>query len=365
MVERRATLRDLPISALAVFCLSTIYVLVAWQSGSSAIGLILVAALAVLTHSTYNLVREFLDRLRSKDESEFRHQLRRLEVDVNQSISLQERLQGALELLCQILESDRAFIAARQDAQYVVMASCNSIPIGETIPPPEQGCEDICEPPQELAGLVAWLAPAFQGGELVALLGIGPLKSRLQYTEDDLDLLVETASHVGNVIELHRRQPVDRDSLEKMALDAESHEADLQARSEELFAALITNPEPRFVKIVEEGLRNLTDFISLGQSSLPERLGVSGETHIDKGKAVQQRLVQAIEVLRPGQDCPGEQVPREWYSYVVLHDAYWKGIPNNNIMSKLYVSEGTFHRTRRAAVRSVARVLLEMSAKSL
>ena len=54
-----------------------------------------------------------------------------------------------------------------------------------------------------------------------------------------------------------------------------------------------------------------------------------------------------------------EPVPREWHSYVVLHDAYWERIPNQDIMSKLYISEGTFHRTRRAAVRSVARALLE------
>jgi predicted DNA-binding protein (UPF0251 family) len=44
---------------------------------------------------------------------------------------------------------------------------------------------------------------------------------------------------------------------------------------------------------------------------------------------------------------------------MVLHDAYWERIPNHEIMSKLYISEGTFHRTRRAAVRSVARALLE------
>jgi hypothetical protein len=44
---------------------------------------------------------------------------------------------------------------------------------------------------------------------------------------------------------------------------------------------------------------------------------------------------------------------------VVLHDAYWDRVSNHDIMSKLYISEGTFHRTRRAAVRSVARALLE------
>jgi hypothetical protein len=112
---------------------------------------------------------------------------------------------------------------------------------------------------------------------------------------------------------------------------------------------------------VEDGLRNLPDYISLGQSSLPELLGVSGDTHIEKGKAVQQQLIQAIEMLRPAKDLPKGPLPREWHSYIILHDAYRTGIPNQDIMSKLYISEGTFHRTRRAAIRSVARALLEKS----
>jgi hypothetical protein len=332
--------------------------------GLSPIALILVSALAVLTHSTYNLVRESLDRLRSKDESAFRQQLRQLEANVEGDLSLHECLLDGLKLLCQILESTGAFIAVQHAGQYVVLTSYHSIPVGTTMPLPQNGCDEICQPPSEMANQVAWLVPAFQGGELVAVLGIGPLKSQLQYTEDDLDLLVETAGRVGNIIYLHRHEPVDRDRLRQLASDVQSHEENLQARSEELLTTLATSPDPQFVKMVEAGLRNLTDFISLGQSSLPEQLGASGETHVEKGKAVQQRLIQAMEVLRPAQDCPGEPVPREWYSYMVLHDAYRQGTPNQDIMSKLYISEGTFHRTRRAAIRSVARVLLEMRKSS-
>ena len=359
LVERRATLQDFPISALAVFGLSDIYLFIAWQMGLSPIALILVTALAILTHSTNNLVREFLDRLRSKDESVFRQQLRRLEVNADGNISLHERLQDGLKLLCQILESTGAFIAVQHDAQYVVLASHHSLSIGNIVPLLENECNDICQPSSEIANRVAWLVPAFQSGELVAVLGIGPLKSRLHYTEDDLDLLAETADRIGTVIYLHGHKPVKRDHRKQIAFDVQSHEANLQARSAELLTTLITNPDPQFVKMVENGLRNLGDFISLGQSSLPEQLGVTGETHIEKGKAVQQQLIQAIEALRPAQDCPSEPIPREWHSYMVLHDAYWEGIPNQEIMSKLYISEGTFHRTRRAAVRSVARILLE------
>jgi hypothetical protein len=37
-------------------------------------------------------------------------------------------------------------------------------------------------------------------------------------------------------------------------------------------------------------------------------------------------------------------------------------ISNRDIMLKLFISEGTFNRTRRAAIRSVARTLGEMEA---
>jgi DNA-directed RNA polymerase specialized sigma24 family protein len=44
----------------------------------------------------------------------------------------------------------------------------------------------------------------------------------------------------------------------------------------------------------------------------------------------------------------------------VLYDAYLLGEPNREIMSKLYISEGTFNRTRRRAIRALAKALLEM-----
>ena len=51
---------------------------------------------------------------------------------------------------------------------------------------------------------------------------------------------------------------------------------------------------------------------------------------------------------------------RSWYQYIVLYDAYVLGELNRDIMSKLYISEGTFNRTRRRAIRGVAKALQEM-----
>jgi hypothetical protein len=83
-------------------------------------------------------------------------------------------------------------------------------------------------------------------------------------------------------------------------------------------------------------------------------------THVDKGKAVYQLIVHLLEKLRPEQDEPRGPIPREWHAYLVLHDAYVEDRLNRDIMSKLYISEGTFNRTRRSAIRTLARMLSEM-----
>jgi hypothetical protein len=114
-----------------------------------------------------------------------------------------------------------------------------------------------------------------------------------------------------------------------------------------------------FVKIVEDGLRHFSDYIILGQSPLADWLGAEAESHIEHGKQVQSFLAACIESLRPAGARPPEPLPRVWYSYAVLHDAYIQGVPNREIMARLYISEGTFNRTRRNALRGLARLLME------
>jgi hypothetical protein len=85
-------------------------------------------------------------------------------------------------------------------------------------------------------------------------------------------------------------------------------------------------------------------------------------THIDRGKTVSGILEQAIHKLRPAGKEPDVYAvpPRAWHQYITLYDAYALGELNRDIMSKLYISEGTFNRTRRRAVRGVAKALEEM-----
>ncbi|HUI88068.1 MAG TPA: hypothetical protein VLX61_05030 [Anaerolineales bacterium] len=347
LIERRTTLHELPISALVIFILTTIYALVAWAWSHSPLILILITGLVILTHSLYGLTAEFLVRSRYKKESEYRNQLRHLG-NLQPEASLQNRLEGGLELLCQILDATGAFIAISQAAQFVVEVSFFSIALGEKLDIPDMGPDNIHEAPIDLANNVAWLVPAFKGRDQLAVIGIGFPKYRHRYSADDLDLLAEAADRVAAIVAMAGTQSENINPS-----------MSLRAESDELITTLSTNPDPQFVKMVEDGLRNLSDIITLGQSSLAKALQIEGKTHIDRGKTLRQELIEAIEALHPGGTRPKEPLPREWENYVVLHDAYVEGVDNREIMSRLYTSESTFVRSRRKALRGVARFLLE------
>jgi len=106
-------------------------------------------------------------------------------------------------------------------------------------------------------------------------------------------------------------------------------------------------------------LLHLPDTITLWQSPLADKLVLKGESHIERGKQLQQLLMESIESLRPAEKRPSEPLPRVWYNHAVLYDAYVEGVPNREIMARLYISEGTFNRTRRNALRGLSRLLME------
>jgi hypothetical protein len=263
-------------------------------------------------------------------------------------LSLQTRLEDALKLLCQTLDSSGGFIATRQSDLLVVRVSLESIPPGEQFNAIEITSEDAYRPSAELADKLAWMAPAFKGDEQLTLIGIGHPKNRHQYSENDIDLLAEAANKVASIValaEIYSRETI--------------HEKSLQSESNELITTLATNPDPNFLKMVGSALRKFSDTVTLGQSPLLQELKIKGETHIDRGHALREELVNAINTLRPKGIRPSAPVSREWQNYVVLHDAYVDGVANHEIMTNLYISEGTFNRIRRQALRGVARYLLE------
>ncbi|MEK7384755.1 MAG: hypothetical protein AAB262_15930, partial [Elusimicrobiota bacterium] len=338
------TLHDFPISGLAIVGLSSLYAALTQQRGAPAGEVAFITILAILTHSAYDLAREFLDRLLHRHEGKLRRQLRRLAHDVSGESNLQVSLQQGLTGLCRTLNASGGFIAVRRQNEFVVTASVHSLSLDSTVEPAMVMGDDLRQPPAPLADKAAWLAPAFVRNEQAAVVGLGPRPARSDYSESALDLLAATAAWVGQMMDADTRQEAGRTQLIELAAEVQSREVKLQAGAEDLIAVFENQLDAQFVRWVEEGLRRLTDYTTLGQLPLTAQLQIQGETHIERGKAVREHLIQAIETLRPAGQRPSGILPREWHGYAILHDAYVEDVPNREVMARLYISESTFNR---------------------
>jgi hypothetical protein len=358
-VERRTTLQDFPISALTVLGLSALYAYLAHRLGLEPLFIVVAMQVAILTHSIYDLVREILDRKRLSQESSFRRQLRQLEKDLLSEDGLQRSLQEGLELLCGTLKASGGFIAVRSPEAFIVTTTSRSIPRRSQLSPEAVACEDVSRPVNLPLDNIAWIAPAFEAGVQVAVVGIGYPAARQDYSQDDLDLFAEVADRMGSIATLRDTQSNRVDRLQQLLSEATSGADDLHSNTVQMIAAMADNPHPELVKMVEDGLRQLYDYVALGELPLAGWSGLNPGSSIERGKRLQKLLMEAIEALRPPGPRPKEPLPRLWYNYSVLHDAYVEGVPNREIMARLYISEGTFNRTRRNALRGLARLFLE------
>lgn len=359
LVERRTTIQDLPISALTVLGLAALYAFLALRWGLLLEMIGAVVAIAILTHSFYDLAREFLERLRIRNESAFRQQLRQLESESFSEEALQVHLQKGLDLLCEALDSSGGMIAIRRGENFVVMASRDGFVVDSQLAPTLVACEDVSRPNTDQLPNLVWIAPTFEAEIQVAVIGISQPKAKLDYSTGDLDLLAEVADQVGTIVSLSNLWPEKNDQIRQLVTESQAQATELNTIADEMIAAITTNPDTDFIKLVEEGLRRYSDYIALGQSPLADWAGITAESHIERGKQFQKFLADAIESFRPAGTRPREPLPRVWYSYAVLYDAYVEGVPNREIMARLYISEGTFHRTRRNAIRGLARLLAE------
>jgi hypothetical protein len=180
------------------------------------------------------------------------------------------------------------------------------------------------------------------------------------FSRTPYDLLAEIIDRIHVAISKdNRRLPTNERVTQLVKESPTQGEAIIPAVEEMVKTLTPHDPEMWFIKLVEEGLRKYPDFIVLGESPLVDYVGVKGESQIARGKQLQQLLHNAIESLRPTGSRPVEPLPRDWYNYVVLYDAYVEGVRNYEVMARLYISEGTFNRTRRNAVRGVAMWLIE------
>jgi hypothetical protein len=167
-------------------------------------------------------------------------------------------------------------------------------------------------------------------------------------------LLSEVAEHVGKIVSIRESRLILQPVIERLP-----ERSQINAAADEMIASISTSLDAEFVKLVEDALRHFSDYMALGQSPLAEWAGIRAASHVERGKELQKFLADAIDSFRPAGTRPPEPLPRVWYSYAVLYDAYVEGVPNREIMARLYISEGTFNRTRRNALRGLARLLME------
>lgn len=354
LVERRTTLQDFPVTSSTILLITAVYILIALRFGLPPQLVAPLAAFIVLTHALYDLIREFLERLRIRSESTFRKQLRRLENESSED-TLRLRLQEGLDLLCSTLDASGGFIAVKRGDEFVVTASRGLVGVGMRFPISLLAYDDISQSQNEQFPDIIYFAPSFDGRTQIAILGVGKPNTHLEYSHGDLDLLSEVADHVGTIVSLGGVQP----QISRMLSQSESNENEANVVAGKMLGAMGLNLDQEFIKIVEDGLRQLPDYITLGQSALADKLGVQAESHIERGRTLQRILTEAIDLLRPAEKRPTEPLPRVWYNHAVLYDAYVEGVPNREIMARLYISEGTFNRTRRNAIRGLARLLME------
>ena len=360
LIEGRVIGRDFLYNGLVILLIATVYLFVVWSSvviyGVPVVALAIVVILAVLSHSLVDVGRRLFDFLfYNRETRELRAQLRHLAQRAYKAESLAENLSSALETLCRFVHASYGLIILFKDEDLQLAAS-----YGWRYPMPGLQRNDLASddvvhlPPKRFAPPLqeaTLLMPLYAGEIQQGVLIMGPPDSALAYAKSDVERLLEAGDRLADLIrDAHRESEhlaqltqVVQISPPKLSLDGE-----IPARS------------------VEEALRNLYDYAYLSDCTLAKLKRIQaaspnpGNTHLDRGKLVYQTILDALEKLRPPGEMPREPIPRQWYPYLILYNAYLENKPNNEIMMRLYISEGTFNRTRRAAIRSLTRVLSEM-----
>ena len=351
MLERRTILQEFPLTLLFVS-----FTVIVFGTIGSAIGLPFSAVgnlsmLLLTTLGLYDFLREVIDRRRSQDKVEFRRKLRT--VDNTNGDKLQKMLQDGLNLLCETLHTTSGVVAVQAQGKARVLVARNSVEVGSDLFLEVKEDEGQYRSGGKIPN-IEWISSIFEGQRQIALVGIGASQDKAEFSSGDLELLDEFANHVGTLISLANLVAEDLNS----DLTEENKREQLNLAAEDLLQTLKGSAND-LTPLVEDALRKFPDFLTLGQSPLVEIVGVDAPTHVERGKHLQKILRQAVDALRPGAVRPVDAIPRAWYAYIILHDAYLEGARNRDVMARLYISEGTFNRTRRLALRGVARWMSE------
>jgi hypothetical protein len=360
LVKKRTIERDFFYNLISIAVLTVLYILAAWilvfAYQAPKVVVIFFPLLGVFMHTGLNATSIFLDSFFYRPETRrlraSLHELRRL---AGERDNMKIMLEQILETLSDSVHATYGLIVTFQNgiARQIAQRRWKG---GELeLPASLLAADDVVHlsPGQFAAPLedAALLVPLYIEAEQIGTLVLGRPANGLQYAPEDVELLLYPADQIADALHIHLRNTAHLEKVEQVARESPPASAVLSRIPEHL---------------IDMALRNLFDYAYLADSPLVEldivrrQLAGDKKTHIERGKLVHTVIVEALDKLQPGAEVPREPIPREWYPYVILHDAYVAGIQNRDIMNKLYISEGTFNRTRRNAIRSLARVLTEM-----
>ena len=381
LIEGRAIGLDFLYTFLAIGLVTSFYLLVTFISyivyDVPFIAFIFVIMLATISHSLYDWARTYLDRLFYRRQyRELRANLREFAREAAPGHDLPGQLQVIVQALCRSLGARRGFIALRQAEDFAVVAAHPMDLRGARIATEVLAADEITAMSlpvrsPNLEGM-ALLVPMHYGGEQIGAVVLGPKAMGIGYTEDDLDLLEHLAERVAGVVHSVRLQEQSVQQIDALVTEFRERERELRLRMQEVLESeppiLEGVSENEVISLVEEALRHLYDYAYLGEHKLAQLFIVESHldvqegafvTHLDRGKALLEVLIAALEKLKP--PSPQPSLPtRKWHQYVILYDSYVLGKRNRDIMAKLYIGEGTFNRARRRAIRGVARAIEEM-----
>jgi hypothetical protein len=358
LMQGRTIHHDFFYNLVMISLIGAVYIPVCWTLmqvyQASPVIFILVPTLAVFTHSLVNPAYRIIDRLYLRRETrQMRADLQRLARLAFEGDKLAENLDRALIALCHSVRALYGIVLTFEENSTRLISNYQWPGDSIKLPPELFKGDDVkhLTPGQLPSPLeeAALLVPLYRENDQFGAMVLGHPTNGPRYADEDVERILNPAEMIGEAIHSHGLRTELMGQVAQLAR-----------------TRLLEGKSALPIEIVENALRNLSDYTILADSPLAElglaqfRLPRRPVTHLDRGKVVHDILLETLNKLNPGTVISRDPPPREWYPYLILKEAYLDGVTNRDIMMHLYISEGTFNRTRRAAVRSVARALAEM-----
>jgi GAF domain-containing protein len=380
LVEGRSTTADFAYALVAILAVIAVYLLVTYVSYRvfeiPFAVFIFVLMLVIVTHSLYEWGVTTLERLF------FRRRYQQLRADLRafaqeaEAEDVEPLMSAILRSLCESVGCTQGWIALADgmDSQVTAYPAGQRMPQSEVLREVPDEVRYLDEAVLRETGLsAAVIVPLLAGGEALGTIVLVQRDGAAGWDEPrHRELLESVADQVASAVIVARQQRATAEQIELAVHAFREREHMLRQELQAAIAAgSATGGEElsaaRLRPLIEDALRHLYDYAYLGEQELAD-LTVTGTyvegevevvTNLDRGRALSQMLVDVIEKLRPPGPIPTLPA-REWEQYTILHDAYVIGTLNREIMAKLYISESSFNRARRRAVRGVARAVAEM-----